>query len=401
MRWERIAVRRALFTAGLLVAASLAGPVGQTAVRAGDPGTDQRPVEPRPTAAQREVARDLMRALAISFESVAAEGGATTSPELAPVHAFITRLPAGARESLVKAARRFTAQGERGLRTFYGPLYAPTPQGRLRNLPALVRSLQSRKALILRPIRPPGLPTSEPARSPASFAGAGDTVPSGPRDSSTASSAPAPNERLAQKFDAPHENHLTLTLQSIRVNSLNDDDTPDDEIYLGVWTLPGPPLLVRVPGSDYWRFTRGQTRTLGVTVKNFGAVTSGHTYSAFIQIFECDDGTWGEIWSAFVEVAEFAFEQWLQAEVGMVAAEIVNYFLNDLWNWIAGWFENTDDFIDSTVLQYGFAQEPRFWAPGPGGSAQIAHDTIAIASGADANYRLTFRWTLRRVPKVR
>ncbi|MBE3097730.1 MAG: hypothetical protein IMZ44_11475 [Planctomycetes bacterium] len=98
-----------------------------------------------------------------------------------------------------------------------------------------------------------------------------------------------------------------------------------------------------------------------------------------------------------MQVVEFAFEQWLQAEVGTVTAEIVNCFLNDLWGWVAGWFENPDDFIDSAVLQYDFAREPKFWAPGPSGGAQVSHEKIAIASGADANYRLTFRWTLRRV----
>lgn len=98
-----------------------------------------------------------------------------------------------------------------------------------------------------------------------------------------------------------------------------------------------------------------------------------------------------------MQVVEFAFEQWLQAEVGTVTAEIVNCFLNDLWGWVAGWFENPDDFIDSAVLQYDFAREPKFWAPGPSGGAQVSHEKIAIASGADENYRLTFRWTLRRV----
>jgi len=396
MKVIRAALGGVVLSTALLPTAVAAGTEGRVGGAAGDPRAAQSPADLQPTAAHREIARDMMRALVIGLENIAAESAGTSAPDLIPIRSFLNRLPAPARENLVKAARRFSAQGEQGLRTFYGPLYSPTPQARLRSLPAIVQSLQSRRNLILRPIRLPGAPENEPAASP-SLAGAGDAVPFVQLDIPIASSDPGSGHPAPQKFSAPHENRLALTLQSIRVNSLNDDDTPDDEIYLGVWAVPGAPLLVRVPGNDYWRFTRGQTRTLDMGVKDFGSVKSGHSYAVFVSVFEYDEGTWGEIWSAFVQVAEFAVEEWLQAEVGTVAAEIVNYFLNDLWSWIAGWFENPDDFIDSAVLQYDFAREPKFWAPGPSGGAQVSQETIAIASGADANYRLTFRWTLRRV----
>ncbi|MBE3097731.1 MAG: hypothetical protein IMZ44_11480 [Planctomycetes bacterium] len=257
------------------------------------PGTSaiQAPVDLRPTTAHREIARDVMRALTIGLENVAAGSTDASAPDLIPIRSFLNRLPASARENLMKAARRFSAQGEQGLRTFYGPLYSPTPQARLRNLPTVVQSLRARRNLILRPMRLPGAPDGHLAAAPSPAAPSGDGGPFVRPDSTITSRDAGSEPQGRPKFGPPQENHLELTLQSIRVNSLNDDDTPDDEIYLGVWTAPGPPTLVRIPGRDYWRFRRGQTRTLNVGVKDFGSVTPGGSFAAFVSVFEYDDGT--------------------------------------------------------------------------------------------------------------
>jgi len=77
-------------------------------------------------------------------------------------------------------------------------------------------------------------------------------------DDSTDDDDPGPRHPAAQKSGAPHKHRLALTLQSVRVNSLNDDDTPNDETYLGLLTAPGPPLLVRIPGNAHWLFARSQ-----------------------------------------------------------------------------------------------------------------------------------------------
>lgn len=360
-------MRRIPSLAVVLLAAVLStAPVSSSAVA-------QSPIDVRPTAADSETARDLMKALAVSLENYALDPS-STSAELAPVRTLLNRIPPGARQRLVAAAKRFSAQGDTELRKFYGNQYAASPQARLRNLPTLTRLLADRKPQVLR-------------RGPLP----GNAAPGVVRTS-----------YLPQaRFSAPTENHLRLQLQSIRVNSLNDDDTPDDEIYLGVWTVPGLPVLTRMPGSDYWRFRRGESRTLNVTLADFGAVQPGHAYAVFVQAFEYDDGTWGEIWSAFIQVAQFAADTWLQAEIGAIATAVVNAFLNELWDWIAGWFENADDFIDAKVLEFDFAQEPKFWAPGADGRPQVGFGEMRIFAGADASYRVTLQWTLSRQPKLR
>lgn len=333
----------------------------------------QSPVDVRTTAEDSDAARDLMKAFAVSLENYALDPS-SASPELAPARALMNRLPPQARQRLVTAAKRFSAQGDAGLRKFYGNQYAASPQARLRNLPAIARSLGNRRPRVLRPMSITGQPAFGLIRTASASQG---------------------------RFSAATEDHLRLLLQSIQVNSLNDDDTPDDEVYLGVWSVPGLPTLTRVPGSDYWRFRKGEARTLNVTLRDFGAVRPGNTYAVFVQAFEYDDGTWGEIWSAFIQVAQFAVDLWLQAEIGAIATAIVNEFLDQLWSWIADWFENSDDFLDAQALEFGFAKEPKFWAPGPGGRPQVSYNELKIFSGADANYRVALQWTLSREPKVR
>lgn len=313
-----------------------------------------------------DIGRDLMRSLAVVLENLAADPAVST-PETDKARVLLAGLPPGARASLLATARRFSAQGESGLRTFYGPAYAPSPSARLGRLPVLAQSLLQRRQLAIRPVRPPGR-----------------IMPASLREAA-----------LGQRFSAPRETRLRLTLQNLRVNSLNDDNDAD-EIYLGVWAMPGPPVLQRVPADRYWTFRRGQARDLNVDLHQFGSVRVGESYVVAVSVFEYDDGTWGEIWSAFVQVAQFACETWLQAEIGTLAAALVNMFLEEFWTWIAAWFENPDDFIGCRLIEKDYAVEPRFWAPGPGGTAQVSDQTLAMFTGADANYRLTFRWLLWR-----
>lgn len=316
------------------------------------------------------VARDLMRSLAIVLENLAADPSVST-PDTDKARALLASLSPGARGSLLAAARRFSAQGEDGLRTFYGSAFAPSPRARLGQLPTLAQALMQRRHLAIRPMRVPGR-----------------IMPASVREAAG-----------GQRFAAPRETRLRLTLQSIRVNSLNDDNT-EDEVYLGIWAIPGAPVLRRIPGDRYWVFNRGQTRDVNVDLHQFGTVRVGESYAVAVSVFEYDDGTWGEIWSAFVQVAQFACETWLQAEIGTLAATVVNALLEELWDWIAGWFENPDDFVGCRVIEKDYAAEPRFWAPGAGGTAQVSDQALAIFTGADANYRFTFRWLLWRARGV-
>jgi len=321
-----------------------------------------------PRTEHREIARDLFRALMIHLENYADPSAARKEESSARFAAFMDQLPQGTRSSLVQAARRFSLQSKDKLEAFYGPFFSPTPQARLAKFPELLRTFTARKPAFLNPrpilLRQPGEPSAAPP--------AGDK----------------------KKFAAPYSYRLKLVLDSIRVNHLNDDDTPEDEIYLGVLILPGTAAIRRYPGGDsYWSIKQNQSRDVNLDLAVFDSIRPGDEFAAIITVFEYDDGTWGEIWSKAMQIAQFAVEQWLNAELGGIATPVLMYFMNDLWNWISGWFENPDDVIDTISLSRSYDKFPKF--------CPISYQELRMPTGQDANYRFTFHWILSQVTLAR
>lgn len=328
-----------------------------------------KPAVTVPRMEHREIAHDLFRALMIHLENYADPAATRKKGISGQFAAFMDLLSPRTRSSLVNAARRFSIQKKAGLEAFYGPFFSPTPQARLAKFPDLLRTFEARKTAFLRP-------------RPILLRKSGATPP-----------AP-PAEDKRKKFAAPHSIRLELVLDMIRVNSMNDDDTPEDEIYLGVITFPGPAALQRYPGGDsYWSIKKYQEHAVNLNLAVYDSIQPGDEFAAIITVFEYDDGTWGEIWSQAIQIAQFAFEQWLNAETGAIATEIIMYFMDDLWNWIAAWFENPDDVIDTISISRLYEKEPKFWPPG----RRIGYQELRMAAGADANYRFTFHWILSKV----
>jgi hypothetical protein len=329
----------------------------------------EKPAAAAPRAEQQEIARDLFRALMMHLENYADPSASRKEASSARFAAFMDQLPEGTRSSLVQAARRFSIQSKDKLEAFYGPFFSPTPQARLAKFPELFRTFTTRKSVFLNPrpilMRHPGEPSAAP-----------------------------PAEGKRKKFAAPYSCRLNLVLDSIRVNSLNDDDTPEDEIYLGVLILPGTTTIHRYPGGDsYWSIKQNQVREINQDLAVFDSIQPGDEFAAIITVFEYDDGTWREIWSKAMQIAQFAFEQWLNAETGAIATEVIMYFMNDLWDWISGWFENPDDIIDTISLAFTYKKEPQFWPVG----YRIPYQELRMPTGKDANYRFTFHWILSKL----
>ena len=349
-------------------------------------GSDLEVADIKPTSNHEEVARNLFRTFVIHLENYARRPEGAQAPEVGKFAGFMARLPAQARNSLINGARKFTAQNPKKLRQFYGKFYAPTPEERLKSVPQLTAFLRERKALFLRPrpLMKPGQPAPAikfPAL-PLEELGLGGVLLYEPQ----------------KQFSAPKTLRLELELSAIKVIKQNDDDTPEDEIYLGVVTIPGHGELKRYPAGDsYWQIREGDSKVLNLKLATFDRIQPGDVFSSYISVFEYDDGTWGEIWSAMVQVAEYAFEAWLDAEIGTVMTEVVMYFLDDVWDWVAGWFQNPDDYISTIAVQRTLEHEPKFWPPG----GSIPSIVTRYPEGADAKYRFDLRWVLSRVTLAR
>jgi len=329
----------------------------------------QRPLAPNPpkfrdlipSSEQKEIAENLLRTLVIHLENSAVplEAGAPES-----LRQFVTRLkmlPNQTQDALMRAARAFAAKDDQTKKSFFGPYYAPTPKTRLGKIPTLLQVMKKR----FRPIRPPVITQGSPL----------ETYSYG---------ADSPMESSEKKFLSPMR--TVLRLESIRVDRMNDDDTPTDEIYLGVVTGGlGPFTVTRIPAGDtWWEIGKGQTKLLNIQLSRFNERRDDTEVFALVNVFEYDDGTWGKIWGSLVELGEFAFKQWLASEIGYIAAEIVMSFLEDFFDWLGGLFTNEDDFIGTIGMATTInGLKKYFSAPG-------LH--LKYVEGEDARYAFNIYW---------
>jgi len=177
------------------------------------------------------------------------------------------------------------------------------------------------------------------------------------------------------------------------VISQNDDDTPTDEIYLFVLSVGAfATETERAPhGDTYWEIGPGETRSFDRTLAKYRGPAQNTKVSAFVSVFEYDDGTWSDIWEAFIGLAEFGLETWLQAEIGSVLTEVVMYFLDSLFDWISEWFSNPDDYIGTFSSTAWFQQGKKVWIES---GTSTGKPKVYRVRGEDADYKIICRWYL-------
>jgi len=309
-----------------------------------------------PSIIHRQAARDLLRILVVQMESAMAPADASAPETARQFSRFLEKRLPHERQFLTKALQRFHSRSEKQQQEFYGPLYAPTQQARMQKLPEFHRQLLSRTNLLR-------------------------VVPK------TAALPPPPDKSPAKKkvFHAPV--HAFLELNGIHVERQNDDDTPTDEVYLGV-TRSGPDGITTCHfprQADYWEIAPGKTMADRQVLADFLETAGDTDVSVLISVFEYDDGTWGKVWSFLVQTAQFALETYLAGEIGSLPAELVMAVFDDLFDWFAGLFNNEDDYIGTIGMCTNIRQDLlHFGAPGM--------DKKRV-EGADALYYLNLSWS--------
>jgi|Deesub1362B_J571_1020462.scaffolds.fasta_scaffold02747_2 hypothetical protein len=341
-----------------------------------------------PSPEQQELAKNMLRAFIIECENYIKYPELRKSKILRDFSQFMKELNPKAREHLTNAVNMLTSQNEVYQKNFFGKFYAPTPELRLKHLPSLLIYIKKlRKILVPTIILKENIEDSVYEQEIIPAPGGYITYPNFPLISEPLSNLDSSSSSKGYK------NALT------RLKSINIKDGTEwgkEEIYFGIIRINafGNYSSYRKP-RDHWscRDTYNKKNSI---LGTFGLPKERKKIYLSVSVFEKDEGNWNEVVSYLNKAAKYAAKKYLEQElggglIGTALAEAIFSFLDPLFDYIFGWFENEDDYIGIFTTWATVKRGDKKWKSTGSRYGKLRHKTI---KGSGAKIVIGYRWEL-------